>query len=197
MPINYVVRKKKDQSGNEVKELYYAVPSAIQNKGVSEKQLAEDLHDNSSLSAGDVLSVLEQLPKAIARHMKEGRTVTIRGLGTFYPALSSEGCETPEECTPNKVRLTRICFRADTAKVCNCDLQRGRSPVRKSEPKDRTFSGLGLNPDLAPQLLNNHFTDRQSQSGALYKSVVFDKALKNMFALLGGHTTTGIGYIGV
>ena len=40
MPINYVVRKKKDQSGNEVKELYYAVPSAIQNKGVSEKQLA-------------------------------------------------------------------------------------------------------------------------------------------------------------
>ena len=97
MPINYVVRKKKDQSGNEVKELYYAVPSAIQNKGVSEKQLAEDLHDNSSLSAGDVLSVLEQLPKAIARHMKEGRTVTIRGLGTFYPALSSEGCETPEE----------------------------------------------------------------------------------------------------
>ena len=43
MPINYVVRKKKDQSGNEVKELYYAVPSAIQNKGVSEKQLAEDL----------------------------------------------------------------------------------------------------------------------------------------------------------
>ena len=31
MPINYVVRKKKDQSGNEVKELYYAVPSAIQN----------------------------------------------------------------------------------------------------------------------------------------------------------------------
>ncbi|MCS3266480.1 HU family DNA-binding protein [Bacteroides fragilis] len=95
MPINYVVRKKKDQSGNEVKELYYAVPSAIQNKGVSEKQLAEDLHDNSSLSAGEVLSVLEQLPKAIARHMKEGRTVTIRGLGTFYPALSSEGCETP------------------------------------------------------------------------------------------------------
>ena len=91
------------------------MPSAIQNKGVSEKQLAEDLHDNSSLSAGDVLSVLEQLPKAIARHMKEGRTVTIRGLATFYPALSSEGCETPEECTPNKVRLTRICFRADTA----------------------------------------------------------------------------------
>ena len=51
MPINYVVRKKKDQSGNEVKELYYAVPSAIQNKGVSEKQLAEDLHDNSSRQA--------------------------------------------------------------------------------------------------------------------------------------------------
>ena len=88
MPINYVVRKKKDQSGNEVKELYYAVPSAIQNKGVSEKQLAEDLHDNSSLSAGDVLSVLEQLPKAIARHMKEGRTVTMRNSRRMYAQQS-------------------------------------------------------------------------------------------------------------
>ena len=27
MPINYVVRKKKDQSGNEVKELYYVRPT--------------------------------------------------------------------------------------------------------------------------------------------------------------------------
>lgn len=91
MPINYVVRKKKDQSGNEVKELYYAVPSAIQNKGVSEKQLAEDLHDNSSLSAGDVLSVLEQLPKAIARHMKEGRNRHYPRIGNFLPGLKQRG----------------------------------------------------------------------------------------------------------
>ena len=115
MPINYVVRKKKDQSGNEVKELYYAVPSAIQNKGVSEKQLAEG-PARQQFTLGRRRTVCTRTtPKAIARHMKEGRTVTIRGLGTFFPALSSEGCETPEECTPNKVRLTRICFRADTA----------------------------------------------------------------------------------
>ena len=81
MPINYVVRKKKDQSGNEVKELYYAVPSAIQNKGVSEKQLAEDLHDNSSLSAGDVLSVLEQRRKN--RHYPR--------IGNFLPGLKQRG----------------------------------------------------------------------------------------------------------
>ena len=48
MPINYVVRKKKDQSGNEVKELYYAVPSAIQNKGVHSRQATYCLYSNNS-----------------------------------------------------------------------------------------------------------------------------------------------------
>ena len=125
MSINYSIRKKVDKTKKEVKELYYAVPVAVQSRGgINEVELAEDIHDQSSLSAGDVLSALEQLPNIIARHLKDGRTVTIRGLGTFYPALSSEGFETPEECTPNKVRLTRICFRADkkfsnTVKSCN------------------------------------------------------------------------------
>ncbi|WP_455592338.1 HU family DNA-binding protein [Bacteroides sp.] len=125
MTINYSIRKKVDKTKEEVKELYYAVPKAVQGReGIDEKRLAEDIQDQSSLMAGDVLSALQQLPNIIAHHIKNGRTVTIHGLGTFYPALSSEGFETPEECTPNKVKLTRVCFRADkkfTNTVRNCD----------------------------------------------------------------------------
>lgn len=126
MSINYAIRKKTDKTKGEVKELYYAVPCAVQDKGIDELKLAEDIHETSALSPGDVLSVLEQLPRIIARHLKDSRTVTIRGLGTFYPALSSEGFETPEECTPNKVKLTRVCFRADkkfTYNVKNCQFE--------------------------------------------------------------------------
>lgn len=125
MTINYSIRKKVDKTKEKVKELYYAVPTAIQGReGVDEKELAQDIQDQSSLMAGDVLSALQQLPNIIAHHLKNGRTVNIHGLGTFYPALTSEGAETPEECTPNKVRLTRVCFRADkkftnTVKNCN------------------------------------------------------------------------------
>ena len=85
MPINYVVRKKKDQSGNEVKELYYAVPSAIQNKGVSEKQLAEDLHDNSSLSAGDVCT--RTTPESHRTTYERRKNRHYPRIGNFLPGL--------------------------------------------------------------------------------------------------------------
>lgn len=91
MPINYVVRKKKDQSGNEVKELYYAVPSAIQNKGVSEKQLAEDLHDNSSLSAGDVLSVTRTTPESHRTTYERRKNRHYPRIGNFLPGLKQRG----------------------------------------------------------------------------------------------------------
>ncbi|NDV66794.1 DNA-binding protein [Bacteroides sp. 224] len=114
MPINYVIRKKVDKTNKIPRELYYAVPKAFQKKGegVDEMQLAEELHNRSSLSKGETLSVLVQLTDRIAHHLKEGRTITIRGLGTFYPSITSEGFETPEECSPGKVKVSRVCFRA-------------------------------------------------------------------------------------
>ena len=113
MSVSYVTRKKVDKSGDEIKELYYAVPMCIQRTGVDEKKLAGDLSGQSSLTDGDVLSVLTQLPSKIVKYLKEGRTITIHGLGTFYLSISSEGVESPEECKPNKIKNCRICFRAD------------------------------------------------------------------------------------
>ena len=115
MAINYSVRKKVDKSGKKAKELYYAVPKALQSRGdgIDEVQLAKDLEKLSSLSAGDVLSVLELLSGRIAHHLSNGRTVNIRGLGTFFAGISSEGVESPEQCTADKVRVTRVCYKAD------------------------------------------------------------------------------------
>ena len=115
MAINYSVRKKVYKSDNEAKELYYAVPKAVQKRGrgIDEAHLAKELANRSSLTSGDVLSVLEQITGKIAEHLKEGRTVNIRGLGTFFIAITSEGCETREECTTDKVRVSRVCFKAD------------------------------------------------------------------------------------
>ncbi|WP_321333763.1 HU family DNA-binding protein [uncultured Bacteroides sp.] len=119
MPINYVVRKKVDKSKDTVKELYYATTKALQKQPVNSIQIANELAERSSLQNGDALSALIQLSDIIATHLREGRTVSINGLGNFYPTISSEGVEKPEDCTASKVRVARICFKSAPAFLKN------------------------------------------------------------------------------
>ena len=53
-----------------------------------------------------------QLPDIIADYLASGRTVNIKGLGNFFPSITSEPVERIEDCTADKVRISRICFRA-------------------------------------------------------------------------------------
>ena len=115
MSINYVVTKKVDKTKGEVKVRYYATTRAMQKKPVDSSQIAMQLAERSSLQDGDVMSVLTQLSGIIAGHLHEGRTVSIDGLGNFFPTISSEGVEKPEECTADKVWVARIGFKAAPA----------------------------------------------------------------------------------
>lgn len=127
MTVLYVARKKTFKIKGILKSLYFIVPKALQKKGITEKELANELAELSSLSPGDTVSVLRLLPKQIVKHIKNGRTVTIDGLGTFYLAVSSDGAETPEECKPKNIRSHRICFRADDElkkMMRNCEFER-------------------------------------------------------------------------
>ena len=112
MPINYVVTKKVDKSNGTVKELYYAATKALQKKPVDSNSIAAELAQKSSLQNGDAISVLTQLSGIIAEHLKQGRTVSIDGLGNFFPTITSKGVPTPEECTADKIQLSRIGFKA-------------------------------------------------------------------------------------
>lgn len=112
MGVNYVVRKKVDKSGETEKTCYYAAPKALQKGPVSNEEIAARMADQSSLQAGDALSTLAQLPNIIADFLADGRTVNINGLGNFFPAISSQPVERVEDCTADKVYVSRICFKA-------------------------------------------------------------------------------------
>lgn len=112
MAMNYTVRKKVDKSGDKEVVRYYAASKVVQSEPVSNKEIAERLAERSSLQTGDAQSVLVQLPDIIADYLASGRTVNIKGLGNFFPAMTSEPVEQIEDCTADKVRITRICFRA-------------------------------------------------------------------------------------
>jgi hypothetical protein len=55
-----------------------------------------------------------QLPDVIADFLASGRTVNIKGLGNFFPP-SQRTVERIEDCTADKVRISRICFKAAAA----------------------------------------------------------------------------------
>ena len=101
--MNYVVRKKVDKSGDKEVVRYYAASKVLQPEPVSNDELAKRLAFVSSLQVGDAQSVLVQLPDIIADYLASGH---------FFPSITSEPVERIEDCTADKVRISRICFRA-------------------------------------------------------------------------------------
>lgn len=107
----YVVRPKVDKTGKEEKTLYYGIP--ILSGQVTEQHLAEEICRMCTLTEPDVLATISALKVLMQRHLEIGESVKLNGIGTFSVSASSEGCETPKECTPSKVKAQRVCFRAD------------------------------------------------------------------------------------
>ncbi|MBP1640338.1 MAG: DNA-binding protein [Bacteroidetes bacterium] len=111
MAIKYRVRTKPDNIGKRETPKYYAVP--VQ-RGVADiKVLSERLAERSSMSRSDVYGVIIGLVPLIEEYLHDGYAVKIDELGIFSLSASSEGFDTPEECTPHLVHAKKICFRAD------------------------------------------------------------------------------------
>lgn len=107
----YVVRKKIDKSNGQDITRYYGVP--VTSGQIDEDYLAHEICAQCSLTEGDVLAAVSALSNVMQQHLKQGRTVSLKGIGLFSVSASSEGCKTEKECTPAKVKAQRICFKAD------------------------------------------------------------------------------------
>ena len=64
-----------------------------------------------TLSDNDVLAVLNDIIKAMIRHLTGGEIVKPGDFGNFQITLSSEGAETAEKVTAANVRSQKITFR--------------------------------------------------------------------------------------
>lgn len=114
MGMIYLVRKKLFRTKEGMKQLYYAVQRTLQVRGgVTTEDLAQRMAHRKGMSAGDVQSVLVDLPKYIEEALEAGESVTIKGLGSFNVAITSEGFEHPDDVMPGKVRLSRVYFKPD------------------------------------------------------------------------------------
>ena len=114
MGLIYLVRKKKFRTAEGIRELYFAIQRKLQKRGgKNEEDLAEILSANSSRSKGEVLSILTDLPDVIEEILKNGESVSIRGLGSFHASITSNGFEHPEDVLPHEVRVSKVYFIAD------------------------------------------------------------------------------------
>lgn len=78
------------------------------------------------------------LPKFIEEALMEGESVTIKGLGSFHVAVTSDGFEHPDDVMPGKVRLSRVYFRPDKSLVArlNSGMDFYRYPLSRYFPHD-------------------------------------------------------------
>jgi predicted histone-like DNA-binding protein len=110
MAFHYRVKTKRSGIGEKTAK-YYAVP--VRSGEISTRQLAKDLTKISSLSEGDVHSALIGLSGLVEKYLQEGYSVRLDNLGLFSISATSDGFDTPEECTPHRVKANKICFRAE------------------------------------------------------------------------------------
>jgi predicted histone-like DNA-binding protein len=106
--------KRKDANGNEVeviKPLWY--PRIVKyGETVTTKKLAHAIAQVSSLSPGDVRSLIEDLFNVVKENLLDGKSVNLEGLGTFTVTCNAKGTgvETKEDVHPGQITQLKVRF---------------------------------------------------------------------------------------
>ena len=99
--------KRENPINREVVKFY---PHVV-NEGVAElKDLAKQVTKYSSLSTGDVISVLENMVDAAAIYLLMGKGVRIGRLGMLRISVQSTGADTPEAFNTKMIRRVKLIF---------------------------------------------------------------------------------------
>ncbi len=104
-------RVKKKRNGINNKELYYA--ESVWSGLIGIREIAEHLSRKSTLSPADIRATLIGLVDVMETYLHAGYSIKLDDLGVFRLSATSDGYATPEECMPHRVRVGKLCFRAD------------------------------------------------------------------------------------
>ncbi|MDD3281177.1 MAG: DNA-binding protein, partial [Bacteroidales bacterium] len=102
--------KKKNLKDPEGPKLWYPVLRSV--GVVTEKELAKLLADETTLNPKEAEMSIYQLQKVLLRVMLDSKTVRLGELGNFRLTASTEGSETMEEVSPEKIKKINLRFLA-------------------------------------------------------------------------------------
>lgn len=99
-------------------------------QSVDLRYIAEKMRDRSSLSVGDIKSVIQNFVDKLKEQLLEGKSVNIEGLGVFMLSARSKGAEEVKDITAKSIDSVRIFFQA------NKELRITKSATRADEKLD-------------------------------------------------------------
>ncbi|MDR0716671.1 MAG: HU family DNA-binding protein [Azoarcus sp.] len=77
---------------------------------VNTDQICQDILELSSLSPGDVKSVLENLNTVIQKRLDAGYSVRLDKLGSFRAGVTSVGADKPEDLSVRNIKQVKLIF---------------------------------------------------------------------------------------
>jgi predicted histone-like DNA-binding protein len=79
------------------------------------QEIAKEIEGRSSLSLGDVQSVLSNMIEVLPVFLKLGQSVNLEGFGSFRVSVSSDGTPKPEDLNARHVKGVKMLFLPSAA----------------------------------------------------------------------------------
>ena len=93
---------------DRTKSKWYAQP--VNDGKVTQKSIAADIVELSSLSRGDVSNVIESLIATMPKYLLMGKSVSLGDFGTLRLSFSSTGVEDPAKFNSNLISGLKVVF---------------------------------------------------------------------------------------
>ena len=111
-----IMKYKLVQKGNPAKpeaaKKWYANP--VKSGTTTQKDLAGQISSRSSLTAGDVANVLQNLLELLPQELIKGNSVQLGDFGTFRLSFSSDGVDSEKDFTTDKIKGVKVLFTPST-----------------------------------------------------------------------------------
>ncbi len=151
MAIQFELYKTPHPKDEENKETYHA--RVVNFQHIDTDYLAKEIQIATSLTEGDVKSVLDSLSHFMGDRLREGESVHLDGIGYFQIKLNSKEPITSPKLKANQIKLkANINFKADAK------LKRSVSVVHLERSKLKPHSASRSNEEI-DKLLANYFSN--------------------------------------
>ncbi|MGL4908032.1 MAG: HU family DNA-binding protein [Bacteroidales bacterium] len=109
MATKYVVVERVNPAKPKEPRKFYAM--AKSDGDISLKELSREIAETSTVNDTDVLAVLNDLTKALSRHLSHGRIVRLSDFGSFSISLHSDAAEAEDKFNAHLIKSAKINFR--------------------------------------------------------------------------------------
>ena len=144
----YKTPRPKDEEG---KETYHA--RVVNFQHIDTDYLAKEIQIATSLTEGDVKSVLDSLSHFMGDRLREGESVHLDGIGYFQIKLNSK-----EPITSPKLKANQIKLKANISFKADIKLKKSVSVVHLERSKWKPHSASRSNEEV-DKLLTNYFNN--------------------------------------